>query len=331
MRCGSGVTSRRGLLLSVVASALCFASPARAPHVPDHRIRIVVPFPPGGATDTIARSVSQKISEALKVPTSVENRPGGGGVVAVNLVREAPPDGSVLLFTPSFPMTLLPVASSAAQYNPSEDFAPVAQVAKSDFAIATSASSEFRTIGDLVAAAKARPGTVTYAFPGIGTFSHIIGLSLSRIAGADFQAVPYRGTAPALADAAAGNISFVISPLGELISQQQSGRLRILAKSGLERSPVLPDLPTLREVGFGIEGSDWYGIFAPAKTDPNIVGRINAAVVNAVQMPDVRQLFASIGIQPTGTTPAQLGQIQRADAQLWQSAFAAAGLKAQSN
>lgn len=324
----SGMKIRPVLGLTSLAIGLCIASPARPLHEPGHPVRLVVPAAPGGATDAVARAVAQKISTFLNVPVFVENRPGGSGAVGAGIVKNAPADGSTLLFTTSPPLTLLPATSKVLQYNPATDFAPVTQVATSDFVIATSAKSPFKTINDLVVEAKAKPGTITYAIPGVATFAHLAGLNFGRLAGVDVKAVPYNGTAPALTDAISGTTAFAILPSGSVIQQRESGTIRILATSGLERSPQMPDVPTLREVGFNIAVTDWYAVFAPAKTEPAIVDRLNKAFVSALRTPEVRALLDKLGARPTGTTPGQLAEIRTADAEFWQAAFASSGLVA---
>jgi tripartite-type tricarboxylate transporter receptor subunit TctC len=287
---------------------------------------LVLPAAAGSPADMVARRVAERASGTLNAPIIVENRPGANGVAAVQAVKEAPPDGSMLLFTPSAPMTLLPIAVRGVPYDPARDFAPITQLAAIDFGIAVSESTPFKTLNDVIAEAKAKPETIAYAVPGIGTIYHLVGVALSQAAGIRMQAVPYRGAAPAITDLLAGRVPVAVVPLSNLLEPYRAGRIRILAKSGSERSPLVPNVPTLRESGFDVAVSDWYGVLAPVSTPSGLVERFNGALVSAVRSSDVRERLIAVGPRPTGTTPAQLSEIQRADAQFWQRAFSAAGL-----
>jgi tripartite-type tricarboxylate transporter receptor subunit TctC len=303
--------------VGVTGIALCFASPAWAPHVDDHPGRLVVPVFAGSPPDAAARTVAQKAGETLRAPIIVDNRPDALGIPGVQSVKDTAPDGSVLLFTPSTPMTVLPSTVRGLPYDSARDFVPITQVATIDFAIAVSANARFRTLNDLVTAAKERPDTIRYVILRRASISHLAGVVFTQAAGIKMQAVPFARAPDTIHDLLAGTVDVAIAHLGDFVELHRAGQIRILAKYGRERSPLVPDVPTLREGGYDVAVTDWYGIFAPAGTPSAVVDRLNRAFAGAVRSPDVRERLIPMGLQPTGTTAGQLREIRTADEQLW--------------
>ena len=326
----SGVALARLLAFGLIAAALA-ATLAGAGHKADHPVQLVVPAAPGTPTDAAARTVAERLRETLGVPVSVNNRPGALGMIAIQEVKKADEHAGVLLFTSSAPLILPSSAFKVNDFDPARDLAPIAQVGVFDFGIAVGATSPFKTLTELIAEAKAKPGALRYAIPGPGAISHFLGAALGRAASVDIQAVPYRGAGSALTEVLAGNVAIAILPLRDLIPMQRDGNIRILAQSGVQRLPSLPDVPTVREVGFNVELTDWdwYGMYASTKTPRDVIDRINKAVSEAVRSPRTQEQLAALGIRPTGTTAAQLAQIQQASTSFMQATASAAGIKAE--
>jgi tripartite-type tricarboxylate transporter receptor subunit TctC len=303
----------------VTASAIAPAQPVEQP------IRIVFPFAAGGSGDALARLIAEHLRTALGRPTIVENRTGAQGRLGVQAVKAAAPDGSTLLLTPVAPMSVYQHVYKALAYDPVADFAPVSQVATFDFAVAVSQQVPAASLKELVAWVQANPALGSYGTPGAGALPHFFAVSFAKAAGLDLRHVGYRGSAAALTDLVAGQIPIVFTTTSDVLQQHKDGRIKVLATSARERSPFLPDVPTFREAGFDIEGSGWYGLFAPAGTPAEMMGRLNTAVVAAVQAPQVKERLLAIGLVPTGTSAAELGRIQRADSELWAPAVRASG------
>jgi tripartite-type tricarboxylate transporter receptor subunit TctC len=210
-------------------------------------------------------------------------------------------------------------------YDPIADFEPVAQVATFDFGLGVGPQVPAKTLKELADWVKANPAQGSYGTPAAGTLPHFFAVSFARTAGLDLRHVGYRGSAAALTDLVGGQIPIVVTTTSDLLEQHKAGRIRVLATSDRQRSPFLPDLPTFKEAGYDIEGTGWYGVFVPAKTPADIVERLNAAVVAAIKTPLVRERLLALGLQPTGTSAAELAKIQKADSELWAPAVKASG------
>lgn len=308
------------LLLALVA----FPS-AQAQEQP---IRIVFPFAAGGAGDGLTRLIAEKMRAALNRPVIVENRTGAAGRPGVAAVKNAAPDGNTLLITPIAPMAMYQHAFRKLEYDPIADFAAVSQIATFDFAIAVGSKVPAASLKELVTLIKADPARSAFGTPGVGTVPHFFGVLFAAAAGIELRHVPYKGSAATLTDLTAGHLPMVITTLGDFVELHKAGRIRILATSGAQRSPFVPEVPTFREAGFAIEGSAWYGAFAPAKTPPEIVARYGKIMADAARMPDVRDRFLGWGLQPSGTTPAEFAAILKADAARWAPAVKASGFAA---
>ena len=308
--------------LAVAMGAVQGPLPAHAQEQP---VRVIFPFAAGGSGDALARHIAEGLRTALDQPVIVENRTGAQGRLGVQAVKAAAPDGKTLLLTPVAPMSVYGHVYKALLYDPVADFEPVSQVATFDFAVAVGPQVPAASLKELVAWVKANPAQGNYGTPAAGTLPHFFAVSFAKAAGLDLRHVGYRGSAAALTDLMGGQIAIVFTTTSDLLEQHKSGRIQVLATSDKARSPFLPDLPTFKEAGYDIEGSGWYGVYAPARTPADVVAKLNKAVVAAVQSPPVKEKLLAFGLVPTGTSAAELGRIQKADSELWAPAVKASG------
>lgn len=315
-------------LAAVVAIAIAFATPAHA-QLGEQPVRIVFPFAAGGSGDALARILAEHLRTTLGQPTIVENRAGAQGRLGVQAVKTAVPDGKTLLLTPVAPMSVYQHVYKALGYDPIADFAPVSQVTAFDFALAVGAEVPAKSVKELVAWLKANPDKGAYGTPAAGTLPHFFAVSFGKTAGLDLRHVGYRGSAAALTDLIGGQIPLVVTTTSDVLEQHKSARIRVLATSDRQRSPFLPEVPTFKEAGYDIEGAGWYGVFAPAGTPADVVDRISKALADAVRKPEARERLLAFGLQPTGTTPAELAAIQKADSDLWAPLVKASGYTAE--
>jgi tripartite-type tricarboxylate transporter receptor subunit TctC len=313
------------LLPLAVFGLLLVATGAPAQEQP---VRIIYPFAAGGSGDGLARLVGDKMRAALNRNVIVENRTGAAGRPGVMAVKNAAPDGSTLLITPIAPMAVYQHVYKNLEYDPIKDFAAVSQIATFDFALAVGPKVPAQSLNDLVAWVKADPARASFGSPGAGTLPHFFGLLFGRAAGIELRHAPYKGSAAILVDLAAGHVPMAITTLSDLVEIHKAGRVRILATSGAARSAFVPDVPTFREAGFDIEGTSWYGAFAPARTPRETVDRLSTVIAAAVRMPDVRERFLGWGLQPTGTSAAEFAAIQKADSERWAAGVKASGFTA---
>lgn len=291
-------------------------------------IRIVFPFAAGGSGDALARLIADKMQAALKRPVIVEDRSGAAGRIGVNDVKAASPDGNTLLLTPIAPMSIYPHVYLKLDYDPIKDFAAITELGTFDFGVAVGPQLQVTTLKQLIAWAKANPSEANYAIPGAGTLPHFLGVLLARNAGIDLRDVPYRGSAAGVADVIAGHIPIIITTTSDLVQMHKDGRIRVLATSGRTRSPFLPEVPTFREAGYNLVATGWYGMFAPAKTPPDVIEQLNKAIVAAVRARDVEAKLLAFGLQPTGTSAADFANIVQDDSELWAPAVKASGFTA---
>ena len=291
-------------------------------------IRIIFPYAAGGSGDATIRLIADKMQASLNQPVVVENRTGGAGRIGVSAVKNAPPDGLTLLYTPFAAVTIYPFVYKTLEYDPFTDLRPVAQICTFDFGLAIGPSVPVRTPKELVAWLKANPDKAQFGSPGAGALPHFFGLMFGKAAGIEMTHIAYKGGTPAIADLLGGQIPMVSSTASEFLDLHQAGKLRVIATSDVERSLGFPDVPTFKESGIDIVGTSWYGMFAPAKTPDDVVARLNKAIVDAVKSPDVAKRLIGFGLNPTGTSPDELGRIQKAHAALWKPVIEASGFTA---
>lgn len=295
----------------------------------DQALRIVFPFSAGGAADGVARLIAERLQNSLGRAVIVENIPGGGGRIAARVVKDALPNGTMLLFASFSQMTLQPHIYSDLNYDPFGDFVPVSQTMKSEMVLAVGSQIPAHSIKELIAWFKANPDQALYGSPGIGTGPHFTGIEFGRLSGLNLRHVPYRGTPAALPDLLAGRIPLYLAFAAELIEQHKSGAIRVLATADAARSPFLPDVPTLRESGIDIDAPGWFAFYAPARTPEDIVSRLEKNIVAATRALDARAKILAMGFQPTGTTSEELRKIQHEDFERWGPIVKASAFKAE--
>lgn len=317
---------RRTLLRGVALGAAAFASSHSVlAQLGEQPIRIVFPFAAGGSGDALARLIAEQLRASLNQPVIVENRTGAQGRLGVQAVKAAEPDGKTILLTPVAPMSIYQTVFKSLAYDPIADFEPLSQVATFDFAIAVGPQVPAKTLKELVAWVKANPAQGNYGTPAAGTLPHFFAVSFAKASDLDLRHVGYRGSAAALTDLVGGQIAIVVTTTSDLLPQHKAGSVRVLATSGAKRSPFLPDIPTFTEAGYDIQGDGWYGMFAPAKTPRDAVAKLNKAIVGAMKIEVVKERLLAFGLVPTGSTAAELRDIQRADETLWAPAVRASG------
>lgn len=311
--------------LCAVASVLGTAS-AQTSDRASGPVKLLVGFPAGGAGDLIARVVADKLSASLGATVIVENKPGAGGRIAAEVLKNAPADGNTVLITPLAPIVIAPLTFRKLNYNPEADFVPVAQLVKFPLAIATGANSPYKTLAELVAWLKAHPEQATFGTSAAGSQLHFLGLMFSQAIKVEMTHVPYQGGAPLVTDLMGGQIPAAIDQFP--LELYKAGRIRMLATSGATRSPLMPDVPTFKEQGVpGVEGEAWFGAYMHAKTSATIVQRVSEALANAVRQPDVKQKLAQAGLEATGLKAPEFAALVAADRARWKPVIEASGFR----
>ena len=313
-------TCRSFTMLAAVAVALPFFGSAVAAqsNYPTKPIRLIVPFPPGGGTDILARVIGQKLSESMGQPVVVENKPGAGGNIGVDAVAKSQPDGYTIVMGQTSNLAVNPTLYPKLPYNPIKDLAPISLVASAPLVMVVGAQSPFKTLGDVITAAKAKPGDVTFASPGSGTVAHLSRVLLQRAANVKFQHIPYKGASQALTDLMGGQVQLYMSSIPTALSQIKGGRLRPLVVTSTKRLADLPDVPTVAESGFkDFESSTWFGLLARSGTPQPIISKLNSEVVRVLQTSEVREKFASEGAEVMSGTPEQFGDLMKQEIEKW--------------
>ncbi len=292
--------------LAGVLPAPAHAQQADAAAWPAKPVRWVVPFPPGGAMDVIARTLGERAGRTLGQPFVIENRPGAGGNIGADAVAKSPADGCTIMIT-SIGMATNKALYAKLSYDPVKDFAPVSLLAIVPNVLVVNANSPDRTVADVIAHAKREPGKLTYASAGNGTSIHLAGEVFASMARLNLLHVPYKGSGPAMTDMLGGQVDLMFDSITSAAPHIQSGKLRALGVTSARRSATLPGVPTIAEAGVpGYEVSPWFAVFAPAGTPAPIVQKLNAALLDAMKQPETRARFDAIGAEPIGSTPAQL-------------------------
>lgn len=315
------------LAFAALAALALLAPGAWAQPYPSHPVRMVVPFAPGGATDIIARIVAQRLADRLGQSVVVENKPGAGTTIGNAEVAKAKPDGYTFLFAPT-PFVISQVVYPKLPYDPQKDFAPVSLLAVSPFILVVNAAFPARTTAELVAIAKAKPGTVTFASAGNGTVPHLAGELFKLRAGVDLVHVPYKGGGPAIVDLVSGQVPMMFATPIEVSPHVQSGRLRVLGTTSLARLAAMPDVPTLSESGYpDFEVLSFFGVLAPAGTPPEIVDRVAADLAAVMELPDVRDRFAQQSAEARVLGPAAFSAFLARERDKWTDIVKRSGAK----
>ena len=311
--------------VGAVISAHAQTTPAPYPNKP---IRLIVPFPPGGSSDTSARIVAPKLAERLGQSVVIENRPGAGGGLGIDVVAKSPADGYTLVLASAGGLTANPSLYKNLPYNPEKDLAPVTLFGTSPFVLIANANLPANNVKDLIALAKQQPGKLSYASGGNGTAMHLSGELLKSMTGSFILHIPYRGSGPAVLAAMAGDTQLAIADITSVQPQLKSGRVKVIGVMSKERSTLAPDLPTLNESGVpGFESGGWFGILAPAGTPPAVLARLNAEITAVLRLPEVRERFLAVGLEPLPGTPEQLASYMVKETVKWAKVIKDSGAK----
>jgi tripartite-type tricarboxylate transporter receptor subunit TctC len=311
-----------GLALLLIPSVVV------AQEFPSRPIKLVVPFPPGGPNDIIARTVGQRMSELLGQPVLIDNRGGAGGVLGTDAVAKAEPDGYTIGVTSAGALAISSSLQEKIPYDPLKDLKPITLVAKVPEILAVAPNVKASTVAELVALAKAKPGDISFASSGPGSMPHLAGELFKITAGIDIVHIPYRGAAPAVTDILASQVHMVFLDIPVLLPHIQAGKLKAIAVGSRERAPSLKDVPTTAEAGFPqVEAENWYGMVAPAATPPAVIAKLHKAAVDAIRTPDVRDKLAAQGAILVGDTPEEFGAYIRSEIDKWRKVVVAAGVK----
>jgi tripartite-type tricarboxylate transporter receptor subunit TctC len=312
--------SRRSLAIAAMTLPLLprIGAAQGAAWAPNRPLRMVVPFPPGGATDVVARVLAERMQEKLGQPVTVENRTGAGGNVGVENVVRSAPDGLTMLMGTTGTLTINPHLYANMGFNPANDLAGISMAFATDHVLVVNPAVPAQTAQEFIALLKARPGQLSFGSGGNGSSTHLVPELFKLIAQVDMQHVPYRGSAPALNDLVAGNVQVMLDQLPSALPMIQGGRVRALAVSGPRRSRLLPDLPTMAELGLPqAEATSWGAVMVPAGTTAPAIARLNAVIRDALAEPGVQQRLAAAGADAVVSTPAELAGIMRSETEKW--------------
>ena len=316
----------RNIASLVLLATAAFAAPAQTDSYPNRPVSLVVPYPPGGSADILARSIGQKLGERLNQVVVVENKPGAGTAIGAKAVASAAPDGYTLLLGTVSSQAINP-AMSKVGYDPLKDFVAVSPVAAIPFLLVAHPSMAAGSVAELLTMAKASPGKIAYASAGPGTSNHLAGELLAATAKVNLLHVPYKGSAPALNDVLAGHVPLMFDLLATALPVVQSGKLKPLAITGKERSPLLPNVPTARESGVSdYEVTAWFGIFAPAGTPAPVVSRLNTELTAVLKAPEMQKRLRELGAEPETGSVEAYGSFVREEAGKWSTVVRKAGL-----
>jgi tripartite-type tricarboxylate transporter receptor subunit TctC len=303
---------------------------AAAADYPAKPVKLVVPYAPGGGADGVARIVGKKASESLGQPIVIENKGGAGAILGTEIVAKAEPDGYTLLLGQSGPISINPAVYKKLPYDPLKDLAPVTMTTAYPYVLVVNSDLRAGTLQEFVALARSKPGVMNYGSTGVGAANHLVAELFNSKAGLQMTHVPYRGTALAVGDLLAGQLSMVFGDPISVLPHIKSGKLRALAVTSLERSPVAPEVPTVAESGYpGFEALAWHGIFAPARTPRAVIDRLNEEFVKAVRDPETRTLLANQAMQPVGNAPDAFAAFIRRDIATWKAVAEAAKVSVQ--
>jgi tripartite-type tricarboxylate transporter receptor subunit TctC len=316
--------------LAVLCLAMCGAASAQesADKYPSKPVRIIVTFPAGGPADFVARAVAQSLQEAWGQPVVIDNRPGAGGNIGMNIAAKAAPDGYTLVESSFGPMAISPFVYSSLPYDPIKDLTPIALAGTNPFFLAIRPTLPASTFPEFVALAKAKPDGLTMSSSGIATPSHLAGALLQSMAGIGFTHVPYKGAGESIPAVVNGQVDIAVETPLLIVPQVKAGKLKALLVSTAERSPLLPEVPTGKESGLpDFVASSWYGFHAPAGTPKPIIDKINAEMVKALKSPEMRERFASVGVAAVSTTPAEFTSFVEAEMAKWGKLIRAINVK----
>lgn len=313
-------------MLAITAAALATDGLAAAQY-PSRPVRMLIPYTPGGPTDFVGRAVAQRLQKPLGQQVVVDNRPGGGGVIATEIVARAAADGHTLLLGTPGQLVTLPLLTAKLPYDAQADFAPLSKLVESPQVLIAGAKLPVNTVAELIAHAKQRPGQINYASVQTGGTGHLGMELLKQSAGIDMLHVPYKGTAPALTDIIGGRVQLMFSSLPSVQPHIQAGRVKLLATGARQRTEAIRDVPTLGETIPGYDLLTWYGLFAPRGTPPAVVARLHREVAEILGSPDIAKIFAAQGVDPAPSSPQELAAYMRSETARWRKVISAAGIR----
>lgn len=312
----------RRLLHAALLSALALGA-----HAQDKTpLKIVVGFPPGGSADTLARLIGENLRDQYG-PIVVENKPGAGGRIALQQVKRAEPDGQTVIVLPSGPMVLFPHVYKKLDYDAVKDFTPISLIAHFQFGVVAGPASKAKNVAEMVAAAKAQPGVASYGTPGLGTLPHFMGVLFEQQVGARLNHVPFQGGGPANTALLGGHIDYKFDVVSETAELHRAGKVRVIAVTGAQRDPQVPEVPTLKESGVDMVATAWFAMYGPANLNPATRDRLQQAVSAAVKAPALSERLKGLGYEPVGSTAAELAAAQAADLKRWEAPIKATGVQ----
>lgn len=315
--------------LGIISALIAIPQAISAQNYPTRPIRLIIPFPPGGSTDTYARVISPKVSESIGQQVVIDNRTGAGGAIGAELAAKAPADGYTIWLGQTANLAIGPALRAKNPYDPINDFAAISLVQKASSVLVVSPSSPIKTLKDLVELAKKKPEGLTYGSAGIGTAGHLNGHLLNVAAGINLTHVPYKGAAPAMLDLQAGRITLMATSIGSSAGMIRQGKIRAIASTGSKRARQLPDVPTAMEQGLkNFDVTTWHVFMAPAKTPPAMIDLLNKHIVAAMNIPDIQEKLMSEGGEVTPTTPKEASEFVRSEIIKWGDLIRKAGITA---
>ena len=310
----------RRIALALALAGSCYVGSSLADEYPSRPVRLIVPYAPGGGADTVARIVARRVSDSIGQTVVIENRGGAGAIIGTEMVAKAEPDGYTLLLGQSGPISINPAVYKDLRYDPIKDFSPITMTTAYPYILAVNAKLPVKSLQEFVALAKSKPGALNYGTTGIGAANHLVTELFSSKAGLKMTHIPYRGTALAVADLIGGQVTMVFSDPVSVLPHLQAGTLRGLAVTSTQRSAVAPDLPTIAESGYpGFDAIAWHGILAPAKTPPNVINKLSAEIVKALQHPETKDVLVKQAMQPVGSTPEEFAAFIKQDIAIWKA------------
>ena len=310
----------------VVIAVAALPAPAWAQQYPSRPIRMIVPFPPGGASDVMARTIGQKLTQRWGQQTIIDNRPGAGGSIAGEIAARAAPDGHTLFFAASAQLAVNPALYSKVPYDPVRDFAPVILAGTGPNILVANPALGARSLKELIALARSKPG-LQYASPGSGSTAHLSAELLKIDAGISLVHVPYKGAAPGVVDVLAGQVPLMVVSMPSVVGHVKAGKLVAIGMTGARRSPAMPEVPAFAETLPGFEASAWYGIVARAGTPHDVVAKLNREIAAILALPDVRDILASQGIEVTASTPEEFGRHIKSEIGKWAAVVKKSGAR----
>ena len=323
----SGIVAAGALALMFIAGHEVHAQPVGTAY-PSKAVRVIVPSAPGGGSDIIARLIGQQLASNLRQTFLVDNRPGAANIVGTEIVAKAQPDGYTLIVNTAGPMSITPLIYAKLPYDAVKDFAPISNVADTAFVVVVHPALAAKTVTELIALAKTKPGQLAYASWGRGSANHLGTELFMMMTQVNFLHVPYKGSGAAMPDVLAGNVQMTFDTIASAVPQIRAGRLRPLGVTSRKRSGAIPDVPTIAEAGVnGYEAGSWFGFLAPARTPRDIVMKLHGEIVRALSLPEIQERLATLGLDPVGNTPEEFSEQIRSDLAKWKRVVQSAGIQ----